>query len=138
MVTKGLQMENTSIQRFIASVKRYLGLQRDFVMLTLAEKITVILAVVILALVIFALLLTATVFMVIGLSKWLGDVFGCAGLGYACGGVVYVLLAIVVYLNRIRWIVNPVARFIADELLGTASDDADAADDDDADAADEL
>ena len=38
-------MEKSAIHRLIGGVKRYLHLQRDFVMLTLAEKLTVLLTV---------------------------------------------------------------------------------------------
>lgn len=118
-------MEKSSIHRLYSSIKRYLGLQKDYVMLSITEKLTVIMAALVLLIVMFAVLFAASLFLMLGLSVWLGSLLDCEALGYVIAGGVYALVALIVYLNRINWIVNPIARFIAGELLKDSDDDED-------------
>jgi len=110
-------MENTSLHKLFNSVKRYLGLQRDFVLLSVAEKVTVIMAAFILIMVLLIIMLVASVFFMLALGVWLGELLDCAALGYLIAGAVYALTGLLVYCHRTRWIADPIAKFVGKQLL---------------------
>ncbi|MDO4951943.1 MAG: hypothetical protein Q4E49_07770 [Bacteroidales bacterium] len=99
-------METTSsIHRLIGSVKRYLHLQRDFVMLTLAGGIVLMLAALVL------------IFASLAVGAQLGEWTGSLALGYGIVAVFYLIVGVIVWLNRKRWIANPIAGFLATLLV---------------------
>lgn len=111
-------METTSsIHRLIGSVKRYLHLQRDFVMLTLAEKLTVLLTVLLAGGIVLLLAALVLIFASLAVGAQLGEWTGSLALGYGIVAFFYLLVGIVVWFNRKRWIANPIAGFLATLLV---------------------
>lgn len=110
-------MEKSSIHRIVSGIKRYVGLQREFVMLTLAEKLTIILTAILVTCIIMLLALLVLVFVSLTLSSLLAEMTGSEVLGYGIVSLFYIIVAIVVYANRGRWIANPIANFLATSLL---------------------
>lgn len=115
-------MERSSIHKIIASVKRYLGLQREYVMLTFAEKLTVLLASLIVGCIVALLALLALVFLSFAAESWIEQFTGSASLAYLLVALFYVVLCVLVYLNRRRWIANPMADFLAAVLLDNGTE----------------
>lgn len=107
------KVEKSAIQRLIGSLKRYLHLQRDFVMLTLAEKLTVVLAVLLVGGIVLLLAAMVLVFASLAVSSLLAEWLGSDAAGYGIVAVFYLLVAIVVWLNRKSWIADPIANFLA-------------------------
>ena len=117
-------MEKSTVQRIVAGIKRYFGLQREYVALTFAEKLTVLLTALVVGGVIALLLLLCTVFASLALSSWISSLTGSEALGYAVVALAYLLVSLLVYANRKRWIANPIADFLANTLLGNEGKDA--------------
>lgn len=115
-------MERSSIHKIIAGVKRYLGLQREYVMLTFAEKLTVLLASLIAGSIVALLALLALVFLSFAAESWIEQLTGSAPLAYLLVALFYVVFCVLVYLNRRRWIANPVADFLAAVLLDNGTE----------------
>lgn len=115
-------MERSSIHKIIAGVKRYLGLQREYVMLTFAEKLTVLLASLIAGCIVALLVLLALVFLSFAAESWIEQLTGSATLAYLLVALFYVVFCVLVYLNRRRWIANPVADFLAAVLLDNGTE----------------
>lgn len=110
-------MEKSAIHRLIGGVKRYLHLQRDFVMLTLAEKLTVLLTVLLAGGIVLLLAALVLIFGSLAVSAQLAEWTGSVALGHCIVAAFYLVLGIVVWLNRKRWIANPIAGFLATLLL---------------------
>lgn len=115
-------MERSSIHKIIAGVKRYVGLQREYVTLAFAEKLTVLLASLIVGCIVALLALLALVFLSFAAESWIEQLTGSAPLAYLLVALFYVVLCVLVYLNRRRWIANPVADFLAAVLLDNGTE----------------
>ena len=92
-------------------------LQRDFVMLTLAEKLTVLLTVLLAGGIVLLLAALVLIFASLAVGAQLGEWTGSLALGYGIVAFFYLLVGIVVWLNRKRWIANPIAGFLATLLV---------------------
>ncbi|MBR1712425.1 MAG: phage holin family protein [Alloprevotella sp.] len=106
-----------SIRQLFLDFKEYLELRGRSAQLTLVEKLTVAASACILGAVLFVL----AAFVLLFLSG-MGVALlapGVGGTAVACALVAafYLLLALVVWLNRRRWIVNPVTTFLANLVL---------------------
>lgn len=98
-------------------MRRYLRLQRDYALLTLAEKLTLLFTAVAVAAILMALLAVALVFLSIALSAALGSWLGSAVLGYVIVALLYIAIAAVVYAFRKPLIITPIATFLATLVL---------------------
>lgn len=107
----------TTLNKIVEGVRRYLRLQRDYALLTLAEKCTILLTAVAVVALLAILLSVALVFFSIALGAVLGEWLDSAALGYLCVALLYLVAAIVVYVMRRKWIINPIASFLATLLL---------------------
>lgn len=110
-------MENSTIQKLISSIKRYLNLQRDFMMLSLAEKLTLVLSTLMVFCVLILLMLLILIFISMAASNLLETIVGSAAWANAIIALFYIIVAIIVYSNRNKWVANRVANLIASILL---------------------
>lgn len=118
-------MEKSSIQRIISGIKRYFCLQREFVMLSLTEKLTVILTALIVACILMLLAFVVLIFASLAISSLLAELTGSLALGYGIVAVFYLFVCLLVYANRCRWIADPMANFLATLLLNSEKQDND-------------
>ena len=108
----------SSIHKIVVSLKRYLLLQRQYVVLSLSEKLTMMLSTLVVGLMVLALLLMSLLFVSIAVAVWLSDVLGSLVAGFAVVALFYVLLSFMIYANRKRWIADPIANLVASLMLG--------------------
>ncbi|MBQ7424949.1 MAG: phage holin family protein [Bacteroidaceae bacterium] len=107
---------SSSIQSLWTEAKNYLELQKEYLKLDSAEKLSVLLSAVATAAVCIILALAALFFFVIALAFWLAKIVGGAWSFTIMGGAM-LLIIIVVLLARKRWIVQPITRFVAGLLI---------------------
>lgn len=108
---------SSSIQSLWTEAKSYLELQKEYLKLDSAEKLSVLLSAVATAAVCLVLALAALFFFVIAFALWLAKFVGGAWSFSIMGGVL-LLFIIIILLCRKRWIVQPVARFVARLFVG--------------------
>ena len=106
-----------SIQSLWTEVKTYLELQKEYLKLDSAEKLSVLLSAVATAAVCLILALAALFFFVIAFALWLAKMVGAAWSFTIVGGAM-LLIIIILLLFRKRWIVQPVTRFVAGLFVG--------------------
>lgn len=101
-----------NLRKLFLELKHYIELQREFMQLEAAEKTTVLLSTVLI--VVVALILSGFVFLFLAfaLAWYLGDVLKSMPAGFGITAVVIVLLTWVFYVNRVRFVINPVAKFM--------------------------
>lgn len=116
-------MEKSTIQKLISGIKRYLNLQRDFVMLSLAEKLTLVLSMMMVFCVMMILVLLALIFLSMAASNWLETLTGSAACANTIVATFYLLVAIIVYANRHKWVADRVANIIASILIDNDGED---------------
>lgn len=102
-----------SIQQLLLELKNYYKLQKKFVYLDTAEKLTVLLSAIAIAIVVVILVALILMYATFALAYFIGNQLDSLPLGFilVAAGVLVVLLLF--YVNRKRLIVQPLARFIA-------------------------
>ena len=98
-----------TIAQLIEALKRYLGVQKEFLKLSVIENLTLAVVFILLG---FAVLF----FMSFALVYWLAPLVGVA-LAFFIMALIYLALAFIVFTNRKAWIERPLVRFLADVLL---------------------
>lgn len=111
-----------SIQKLWDESKVYLELQKRYLKLDTAEKLTVLLSVTATAVLCLTLGAMALFFLLLALANWFGHLIGNQTLGYLCMGVLLLLTMGICYAGRKRWIVQPLARLIAGLFVGEEHD----------------
>lgn len=101
-----------NIQSLWTEAKNYLELQKEYLKLDSAEKLSVLLSAVATTALCLILGLAALLFLVIALAFWLAKLVGIAQSFTIMGGVL-LLVIVVMLLFRKRWIVQPITRFVA-------------------------
>lgn len=104
---------SNSILSFWTEAKSYLELQKEYLKLDAAEKLTVLLSVVATAVLCLVLGAMALLFLLLALGFWLGHVAGNSFIGFLIIGGSLLLAIVIVLLRRKKWIVQPLARFMA-------------------------
>ncbi len=115
---------SSSIQTLWTEAKNYLELQKEYLKLDSAEKLSVLLSAVATAAVCLILALAALFFFVIAFALWLAKMVGPTWSFTIVGGAM-VLFIIIVLLARKRWIVQPITRFVAGLFVGENEEEED-------------
>lgn len=102
-----------NLQSLWKEVKTYLELQKQYLALDTAEKLSVLLSAVATAAVCLMLGMVALFFLLFALAAWLGHMAGNVMLGYLTMGVLLLLAMVFFYAGRKRWIIQPLTRLVA-------------------------
>ena len=108
-----------TIRLICSDVRKYIELRAEYVKFEFVSKLTVLMASLILGTILFILgaivllLLSATA--VFALSDVLGGTTGACAVVTGC----YIVIGILVYMNRRRLIINPVANFLGNLFLNS-------------------
>lgn len=115
---------SNSLQSLWVEVKNYLELQKKYMKLDTAEKLSVLLSAVATAVVCLVLGMTALFFLLFALAAWIGQMVGSNLLGFLAMALLLLLLMAVIYAARRRWIVQPLARLVAGLFFSEEEEDA--------------
>ena len=100
-----------NLQSLWSETKNYLELQKQYLMMDTAEKLTVLLSAVALAAVFLLLGIVMLLFFVIAFALWLANFVGGVWSFSIMGGLI-LLLMVVIFMKRKQWIVQPLARLV--------------------------
>ena len=106
-----------NLQSLIAELKHYVDLQKDYIKLDITHKLTILLSTLILILVLGVLAMIALFYLSFTLAYVLEPHVGGLMNSYAIitGGIL--LLGVIIYGCRKRFIIQPLTRFLANLLL---------------------
>ena len=107
---------NNTFQSFPCLFKKLIMLEIDFVKLTIAEKLVILLSAFMLSFIALIIAVCAVLFFSIGVVKMLSMVVSDCW-GYIIIGVFYMLLLIVLLCMKRILIVNPISRLITKVML---------------------
>ena len=93
-------------------MKKYLSLQKEYVLMDTADKLIVILSSVAIAVVCFVLGAMALFFLTFALAHWIGAVTDNVPLGFLCIALFHLAILVLFFRNRNKWIIQPLARAI--------------------------
>lgn len=112
-----------SLQELTREVIAYVKLQKRYAQLDIAEKLTVLLATMALSAILFLLGGIVVLFLSYLCVSVLQTYLGSEAAAYAVACTVWVVVAFVVYAQRKRLIVNPIASFVAKLFVGLEKTD---------------
>ena len=105
-----------TIAQLVEVLKRYIGLQGEYLKLDAIDKIVQLVTALTIAIVIIILGVAVLFYLSFAAVYWMAPLTGMA-LGFLIVGIAYALLLGLVYLNRKPWIERPLVRFLANTLL---------------------
>lgn len=106
-----------TIAQLVEIIKHYLGLQKEYLKLDIIDKIVRLLTFAALAIVFVLVLVAVMMYLSFALAFWLASYTGTA-LAFLVVGGIHLLLIIVIFIFRKKWIEKPLVRFLANLLLG--------------------
>lgn len=112
-----------SIGQLFLEVKKYLELQKEYVKLDAAEKLTITLSTILIVAVLLLLGSIVLLFLTFALAYYLGNVLGSLPIGFSIIAAFVLLLAAIFYLNRNRMVIQPLARFMTKLIITKEEDD---------------
>ena len=101
-----------NIQSLWIEIKNYLELQKQYLKLDTAEKLTVLLSAVSTAAVCLTLGAMALFFLLFALASWFGQMLGNLFVGFLIMGILLLLMMAIAYAKRKEWIIQPLSRLI--------------------------
>ena len=105
-----------TIAQLVEIVKHYLGLQKEYLKLDVIDKIVRLVTFTALAIIFFLIVVGVVLFCSFALAFWLANYTGTA-LAFLVVGGIHLLLIIVIFIFRKKWIEKPLVRFLANLLL---------------------
>ena len=105
------------ISKLITSLQTYLGLQKEYAMLELTEKLSRLLTALILGAILFILGIFVVVFAGFTLACLLKDLLESATLAYAIVTAIFISVCILFYKMRHQWLATPLTNFFTNLLL---------------------
>ena len=101
-----------NLQSLWTEVKNYLELQKQYLTMDTAEKMTVLLSAVSTAVVCLALGAMALFFLLFALASWFGQMIGNMFVGFLIMGILLLLMMVIAFAKRKQWILQPIARLV--------------------------
>ena len=105
-----------TIAQLVEIIKHYLGLQKEYLKLDIIDKIVRLLTFAALVVVFSVLLVAVLMYLSFAIAFWLASYMGTA-LAFLVVGGSHLLLIIIVFIYRKKWIEKPLVRFLANLLL---------------------
>lgn len=110
-----------SMHKLFLELKNYLELQKRFVMLDAAEKLTVLLSAVAIGAVALILASMLLLFATFALAYYIGDLLHSLPLGFALIAMFLGVLLLFFYINRNKFVIQPLARLMASLFINQKS-----------------
>lgn len=106
-----------TLSEMLAEAKRYYSLEKKYLRYSAAEQLTKIISSIVVAVVLAIVGFVVFVFLGLAVVNWLGSITGNMGLCYALYALLLLVLLVVFYLNRRRWVMLPLARFMTKTFI---------------------
>lgn len=101
-----------SFRELFAEAKSYMELQKRYAAVETAEKLTTVLSAIAIAAVCILILSIVLLFSSFALAYWIGALTGSMATGFISVTAINLLLLLIFFLNRRRWVILPIARLI--------------------------
>ena len=118
----------STIAEMIQEAKNYYGLQKEYLSYATAEKLTVLLSTFAVATVCILVGIVILLFACLGMVHWLGALTGNLAMCYGLFAGFIALLLLIFYLNRLRWVILPIARLMIKLFIKEKKEDENAED----------
>lgn len=106
-----------SIAQLIEVLKRYIGLQKEYMKFDVIDKIVRLITALTMTIILFILVIAILFYLSFAAVYWMAPAIGIAG-GFAIVAAFFTALLCLVVTFRKTWIERPLIRFMANVLLG--------------------
>lgn len=106
-----------NLQQLFLEFKKYLQLQKEYTQLELTEKLSVLLSTLILVLLVVALGMVSLFYASFMLAYILEPYVGGLMVSFGLIAAFHLLLIILLFVFKKKWIINPMVRFLAELFL---------------------
>lgn len=120
-----MNLSNTKDEflELIEKVKEYIILNKDYTLLQMTEKLSQLLASLLLILIILGIGLCTLFFLMLSGAYALAPFVGGLSWSLLIFGFVSMIIMVIVYLNRSKWLLSPIIRFVSTLLIdGTSAE----------------
>lgn len=100
------------VSRLFEQIRRYFTLQKEYLSLNGVEMLTRLFTAIVLAVILILVGFLVILFGCFALAYWIGTLLDSTVLGFAIIAGVMLLVALLVWANRMSWIVQPTTRFM--------------------------
>lgn len=100
------------VSRLFEQIRRYFALQKEYLSLNGVEMLTRLFTAIVLAVILILVGFLVILFGCFALAYWIGTLLDSTVLGFAIIAGVMLLVALLVWANRMSWIVQPTTRFM--------------------------
>lgn len=111
-----------SIGKLFLEFKNYLELQKEYVKLSAAEKLTVMASAIIIVSVMLVLGAITLLFLTFALAYFLGNALGSLPVGFSLIALLVLIFMGIFYANRNRFVIQPLARFMTKLFIAEEDD----------------
>lgn len=112
-----------SLRQLFLEFKHYVELQKKYIAFATTEKLTLLLSTIAIAIVCMVFIALILLYLTFALAYYLGDLTGSLPLGFACIGSLLLLILLIFYFNRKRWVILPIAHFMVNLFLENNEED---------------
>lgn len=106
-----------TLEDLVVEIKRYLELQKTYVTLDFVSKLIVLLSALILGVILILLGAVAFILVAFCAASFVGDLTGSQTIGYASIALLFILIAVVIFINREKWITARIVKFLGNLFL---------------------
>lgn len=111
-----------SVQQLFLEFKCYFELQKKYLIFASTEKLARLLSTISIAVICLILLALVLLYLTFATAYYLGDLMNSLPLGFLSVSTCLLLILLLFYKNRKPWVIQPIARFIADLFLENYED----------------
>ena len=104
-------------KQLFAEVKKYLELQKEYTKIELTEKLAVLLSTLIMGGIILSVSTIVVLYLSFAMAYQLAVYVGGMGTSLTIMALVLLIALLIIFLNRKRFIINPVVNFVANLFL---------------------
>ena len=106
-----------NIKELFSEIRKYLVLQKEYGKVEMTEKLSAIMSAMVMGGVVLILSAIALFYLSLGAAYMLAEQVGGMGWSLLIMAGALLLILLIVYLNRKRWIYNPIINFLANLFL---------------------
>ena len=106
-----------NFEQLYAEIKKYLFLQTEYAKTAFVEKLTILLSTLFIVTLVILLAFVVLFYLCFALAYALEPVLGSLALSFTVISVIYVLLIVLLVINRKRFVINPLVRFLSSLFL---------------------
>lgn len=112
-----------TLTEMLLEAKKYFSLQKKYLRYAAAEQFTLVISKIAIILVLAIVGFVAFVFLGLAFVYWLGATIGNLALGFLLYALLLLILLIVFYCNRRKWIILPLAKLMMQTFIPQKEED---------------